>query len=929
MWFSLTYVKRIILDKSADDVRLAIEKTIEHNNRNQSNSRIFLNATYSTVNMEDSLKLSEASGHQPGKQDDGKGANGDIKKVVFSVSHAESGSRFCTQLDIGVFVLFGGSTSLSYNTIQSYSQALNVPYVIYSTSRNAPADGYTFDITLSPSYIEAIIDIIKYFSWKKVYYLFDSDDGLWQLQKLYDAFRDPSFNLVVDARRLRTLDRSHEVLRRLDRSDPDDKKRIIVSLTNVDAYQIFLNQIVDVGMNRENYHYIIGGPDIDILDLKSFIHGGVNITGFTLIPLSTHHLMTSPSSMASAPSSNKGKRRAKPRPLSVRVSTDAALAADGIRILIRAFNLLLDSPTNRQVYKAFRRGELYNNETKGIKCRAKNPKPWVHGEVIKDAIKQVNLINGYTGDVTFSSGGTRNNHSLNIMHLSYKQPLTKVGTWSKAIGITTNMTRPDQSQSKCPNRTRIVTTILESPFTMDRCLRDGTPCTGTPRYEGFCVDVARMVAEVVGFDYVLRLVKDGNYGGRQKDGSWNGMIGELMNDEADIAIAPLSIIQMRERVVDFSKPFMESGISIMIRKPEKQKPGVFSFMAPFSNTVWVCITVGFLAVSTILFLVGRFSPFEWNVDETGAEAQNSFNMRNTLWFTLGALMQQGSDISPRSMSGRIVGSAWWFFTLILISSYTANLAAFLTIERLVVPIDSADDLLKHPEIRYGTRENGSTFEFFKNSEVSVYAKMWNVMMDAVPSVFTRSVAEGIRRVQNSKGKYAYFIDSPMNEYQNQRLPCNTMKAGRNLDSKGYGIATPMGSDLRVPINIAVLELREIGELHRLKQKWWYDKGQCGAENSKDTKTSSLTLSNVSGIFYILVGGLVLAIIIRFTDYAFHTRCRKKTFKKTVQITVPGPDEDIVTSIRQAPAPGGNGAVRFPSNERELIYFEPDPDIENS
>ena len=88
----------------------------------------------------------------------------------------------------------------------------------------------------------------------------------------------------------------------------------------------------------------------------------------------------------------------------------------------------------------------------------------------------------------------------------------------------------------------------------------------------------------------------------------------------------------------------------------------------------------------------------------------------------------------------------------------------------------------------------------KNSEVSVYAKIWNVMIDAVPTVFTKSVTEGIRRVKNSKGKYAYFLDSPMNEYQNQRLPCNTMKAGRNLDSKGYGIATPMGSDLRYELH---------------------------------------------------------------------------------------------------------------------------------
>ncbi len=65
------------------------------------------------------------------------------------------------------------------------------------------------------------------------------------------------------------------------------------------------------------------------------------------------------------------------------------------------------------------------------------------------------------------------------------------------------------------------------------------------------------------------------------------------------------------------------------------------------------------------------------------------------------------------MSGRIVGSVWWFFTLIVISSYTANLAAFLTVERMNSPIESAEDLAKQTEIKYGTVEGGSTQEFFR------------------------------------------------------------------------------------------------------------------------------------------------------------------------------------------------------------------------
>lgn len=51
--------------------------------------------------------------------------------------------------------------------------------------------------------------------------------------------------------------------------------------------------------------------------------------------------------------------------------------------------------------------------------------------------------------------------------------------------------------------------------------------------------------------------------------------------------------------------------------------------------------------------------------------------------------------------------------MIIISSYTANLAAFLTVERMVSPIESAEDLAKQTEIAYGTLEAGSTKEFFR------------------------------------------------------------------------------------------------------------------------------------------------------------------------------------------------------------------------
>ncbi|CAB1352323.1 unnamed protein product, partial [Coregonus sp. 'balchen'] len=410
----------------------------------------------------------------------------------------------------------------------------------------------------------------------------------------------------------------------------------------------------------------------------------------------------------------------------------------------------------------------------------------------------------------------------------------------------------------------------------------------------------------------------------------SGLSPQRLDTKAEIAVAPLTITLVREEVIDFSKPFMSLGISIMIKKPQKSKPGVFSFLDPLAYEIWMCIVFAYIGVSVVLFLVSRFSPYEWHTEEPeegtdgppSDQPPNEFGIFNSLWFSLGAFMQQGCDISPRSLSGRIVGGVWWFFTLIIISSYTANLAAFLTVERMVSPIESAEDLAKQTDIAYGTLDSGSTKEFFRRSKIAVYEKMWGYMKSAEPTVFTKNTQEGVVRVRKSKGKYAFLLESTMNEYTEQRKPCDTMKVGGNLDSKGYGVATPKGSLLRsavnlavlklneqglldklknkwwydkgecgsggggekvshpTPVNLAVLKLSESGVLDKLKNKWWYDKGECGptASGSKDKSSQALSLSNVAGVFYILVGGLGLAMLVALIEFCYKSRNEAKRMK---------------------------------------------------
>ena len=55
-----------------------------------------------------------------------------------------------------------------------------------------------------------------------------------------------------------------------------------------------------------------------------------------------------------------------------------------------------------------------------------------------------------------------------------------------------------------------------------------TPLHGNDRYQGYIVDFIKKLSEEVGFKYILRVVKDGSYGDKSFDGTWNGMIGEVL-----------------------------------------------------------------------------------------------------------------------------------------------------------------------------------------------------------------------------------------------------------------------------------------------------------------------------------------------------------------------------------------------------------------
>lgn len=113
----------------------------------------------------------------------------------------------------------------------------------------------------------------------------------------------------------------------------------------------------------------------------------------------------------------------------------------------------------------------------------------------------------------------------------------------------------------------------------------------------------------------------------------------------------LTITAEREAGVDFTIPFMNLGISILYKKAQKEPPSLFTFMVPFESDVWILLGISYITVSISLFILGRLSAAEWDNPfpciEEPTELRNQFSFNNAMWFTIGALLQQGSEIGPK------------------------------------------------------------------------------------------------------------------------------------------------------------------------------------------------------------------------------------------------------------------------------------------
>ncbi|RLW03968.1 hypothetical protein DV515_00006141 [Chloebia gouldiae] len=273
-----------------------------------------------------------------------------------------------------------------------------------------------------------------------------------------------------------------------------------------------------------------------------------------------------------------------------------------------------------------------------LNCMRKSTKPWNGGRSMLETIKKGH-ITGLTGVMEFREDGANPYVQFEILGTSYSETFGKdvrrLAMWDSEKGLNGSL-QERRLGNDLQGVTLKVVTVLEEPFVMVAENILGQP----KRYKGFSIDVLDALAKNLGFKYEIYQAPDGKYGHQLQNSSWNGMIGELINKRADLAISAITITPERESVVDFSKRYMDYSVGILIKKPE-EKINIFSLFAPFDFAVWACIAAAIPIVGVLIFVLNRMQA----VRAQGAAQPGpsvSSTLHSAIWVVYGAFVQQGT-----------------------------------------------------------------------------------------------------------------------------------------------------------------------------------------------------------------------------------------------------------------------------------------------
>ncbi|PON77900.1 Ionotropic glutamate receptor [Parasponia andersonii] len=337
-------------------------------------------------------------------------------------------------------------------------------------------------------------------------------------------------------------------------------------------------------------------------------------------------------------------------------------------------------------------------------------------------------------------------------------------------------------------------------------------------YDGFCIQIFRSVLQHLNYSLPYQFVA--------YNGSYDELVDAVYNKTYDAAVGDVTILSERSNKVEFTQPYAESGLSMII--PIKSRESTWMFIKPFTWEVWL-VTVALLAYT--MFIVwflehGTNTEFgDTEKDQIGTAFSFTFS---SLFFAQREAVQSDNT--------RVAVTIWLSVVFILTASYTANLSSMLTVKQLEQDIDI--EWIRRTNQKVGCDGDSFVKEYLAS------------VLDFNPDNIY-SVPEEYDYLEwfEEKKIAAAFLELPYEKvFMNKYCKRYTTASG-TYRFGGLGFVFQKGSPIARDVSEAILKLSENGNITRLERQCLTPLDEC---SSTTIETERLSLKSFKAI-YILSG----------------------------------------------------------------------------
>ncbi|XP_019447367.1 PREDICTED: glutamate receptor 3.4-like [Lupinus angustifolius] len=379
-----------------------------------------------------------------------------------------------------------------------------------------------------------------------------------------------------------------------------------------------------------------------------------------------------------------------------------------------------------------------------------------------------------------------------------------------------------------------------------------------PGVKGYCIDVFEAAINLLPYPVPRQYILFGN-GDTNPD--YNDLAYQVSQNNFDAAIGDVTIVTNRTRILDFTQPFMESGLVVVV--PVKRiKSSSWSFLQPFTAQMWCVTAAFFLFVGTVVWVLEH----RHNTEFRGTPRQQ---ITTVFWFSLSTMFFAHRENTVSTL-GRLVLIIWLFVVLIINSSYTASLTSILTVQQLSSQIEGIDSLTSGNQ-PIGIQE-GSFAKKYLIDELNIAPSRIVTLKN--PDAYIDALTRG----PNNGGVLAIVDELPYVELFMSNTNCKFRTVGKEFTKSGWGFAFQRDSPLAIDLSTAILQLSENGDLQKIHDKWLL-KQDCVVEFSDD-ESYKLSLSSF-WVLFLIIG---IACFIALTVFFIKVMCQYNKFN-------PDPDEE--------------------------------------